>query len=1093
MSNGTSNRPDLSDPMGAPKIITGPEYMDSLARLGYNINDPAGLSNMFDIAQKGTNLLDTVYKQNMAVQAASAELGLKVAQTGYYDSETDYNKASMDARIKDLASQATLRNAQALDFGSQAKQRDAQAKEYTKTSSAHDAAMDDLNPLMTDLDDLYKNHLHDPDFETQLQTIRNNHRAVMLDPTGGAQQMADRKVGEIRAARGGIAGADVQTEQRSKIDGLLGQGYLLNYPGGSAGIEADVRAGKGFSILAQGNTAAAIDRLQTVQRRAREMNRPDLVSQAADEIRQLQIGQNPQLAATGGENIQGMVAPPMTKPNGDLNENTEGLIRGMERDTGLPIGGSAAAAAAAAVATGPGPKTKTVTTWERDPNDPTGKTIRPKSVTQTTEGEAAGAVGTDAQQPASGVPATAQAQAQHSEAIRSDPVFQQVLQYARAGQFTIRGGPEALNSTNQAQRQAAEDDVMSAYRQAKQTLGQTVPGQTPPQTQTQQSQTQQAGENPPPFMTPQTQTAQTAGMTRQEAEAEADRRLGPERAASAAEATRKAAAGRKVPTVQDQALQERERIIQGLVKPAPTPRLGAPRRPGGGASAAPAAGGEEAIAAAGQAPAQVTEAALPPRNPARPEQTIAPQNANQVQVQNASAPVLVVNDPAKVDYHTFKFGNATTFGLNYDGTRDFGDNGVGFYNNPVTGRPYNTRDPNLIGASVPASDLVASFGQEATNPNSALSRMIGRGDIQVQVAQPNGGVVQMPLVDQGPGARENATLDLTHGASRLFLTQGKRVLGYRFVDRYGNPFTQGGGQNLAMANTGAPVQRFQEGGLVADAQAAASPTSDAADVGLPLLMASAENQVPIPQNQVAGPLPSARSPVLQPQPIARQQPATQPTAATETAAPRAELVSAPTSTPAPAVTTGPARYAMRSGELSGLATNFGHDVNGNPDTYMLKTLGPGSRIGAFGTDVVNPNTAGVSLPLNTVKQYIGNPSNPEVRKAIQSGRYKVRLQAPNGNSGLFNIVDLGPGPNEPGAIDVTGSAMRQLGVKDNFHASYQIVDTSEQAYATGGFVSAGAKGPDKVPAMLSSGEYVMSKEAVKRIGLANLERMNRGA
>jgi hypothetical protein len=37
--------------------------------------------------------------------------------------------------------------------------------------------------------------------------------------------------------------------------------------------------------------------------------------------------------------------------------------------------------------------------------------------------------------------------------------------------------------------------------------------------------------------------------------------------------------------------------------------------------------------------------------------------------------------------------------------------------------------------------------------------------------------------------------------------------------------------------------------------------NDVADIGLPLLMASAQNQVPLPQNQVAGPLPYARSSV----------------------------------------------------------------------------------------------------------------------------------------------------------------------------------------------------------------------------------------
>jgi hypothetical protein len=151
-------------------------------------------------------------------------------------------------------------------------------------------------------------------------------------------------------------------------------------------------------------------------------------------------------------------------------------------------------------------------------------------------------------------------------------------------------------------------------------------------------------------------------------------------------------------------------------------------------------------------------------------------------------PVLVANDPAAIDYHTFKFGHATTFGLNYDGSLDLKDNGRGFYHNPQTGQPYNTRDPSLVGASVPTADLVAAFGRSAANEDSALSELISRGDIQVQIALPNGGVVQMPIVDQGPAPWTGASMDLTHAASRIFQTEGKRVLGYRFVDRNGNPY-----------------------------------------------------------------------------------------------------------------------------------------------------------------------------------------------------------------------------------------------------------------------------------------------------------------
>jgi hypothetical protein len=36
---GGATNPDLRDPLGPPKIVSGPEYMDALARLGYNVEN----------------------------------------------------------------------------------------------------------------------------------------------------------------------------------------------------------------------------------------------------------------------------------------------------------------------------------------------------------------------------------------------------------------------------------------------------------------------------------------------------------------------------------------------------------------------------------------------------------------------------------------------------------------------------------------------------------------------------------------------------------------------------------------------------------------------------------------------------------------------------------------------------------------------------------------------------------------------------------------------------------------------------------------------------------------------------------------------
>jgi hypothetical protein len=163
---------------------------------------------------------------------------------------------------------------------------------------------------------------------------------------------------------------------------------------------------------------------------------------------------------------------------------------------------------------------------------------------------------------------------------------------------------------------------------------------------------------------------------------------------------------------------------------------------------------------------------------------------------------------------------------------------------------------------------------------------------------------------------------------------------------------------------------------------------------------------------------------------------------TTSTASTASTANAAGTTLTPQDTTGDAflnAHYLGDGRLSGLATNFGHDVNGRPDTYMLSKLGGGSRVGAFGTDVVNPNTVGASIPVQTFRAFIGNPNDPQVRQRVQSGRVQVEVTAPNGKKAAFPIVDLGPGKGEHASLDLTGSAMRQLGMNDNFGAVYRIV------------------------------------------------------
>lgn len=166
--------------------------------------------------------------------------------------------------------------------------------------------------------------------------------------------------------------------------------------------------------------------------------------------------------------------------------------------------------------------------------------------------------------------------------------------------------------------------------------------------------------------------------------------------------------------------------------------------------------------------------------------------ATATQVQNAPQAFTIPGDAREMDWSNFKFGPATTFGLNYNGSIDQKDNGQGAFG-------HNTRDPRLVGASIAIPDLKRTFGDGVvilqpdgsykTDPRFAEAAR--NGDIQVQVVSPDGKIIQMPMVDVGPGAHTHNRIDLTYAASRLFRTQGKTILGYQFVDRYGRPLTTG--------------------------------------------------------------------------------------------------------------------------------------------------------------------------------------------------------------------------------------------------------------------------------------------------------------
>lgn len=107
-------------------------------------------------------------------------------------------------------------------------------------------------------------------------------------------------------------------------------------------------------------------------------------------------------------------------------------------------------------------------------------------------------------------------------------------------------------------------------------------------------------------------------------------------------------------------------------------------------------------------------------------------------------------------------GNATTFGLNPDGSVDKQDNGVGF-------KGADTRDPNLVGVALHPDDL-----KGAGIPYRDWQHTV------VEVTNPQTGQTQRGKVVDLLG-NKNASIDLTYGMTKALGTDGKTPVNWKIV------------------------------------------------------------------------------------------------------------------------------------------------------------------------------------------------------------------------------------------------------------------------------------------------------------------------
>lgn len=111
-------------------------------------------------------------------------------------------------------------------------------------------------------------------------------------------------------------------------------------------------------------------------------------------------------------------------------------------------------------------------------------------------------------------------------------------------------------------------------------------------------------------------------------------------------------------------------------------------------------------------------------------------------------------------------GPTTVFGLDVDGNIDTQDNGVGAWG-------ADTRDPSLMGVSLPFKTLERWYGKD-------YNEFIKNNKPMIEVTNPKTGkTILAPIVDAGPAEWTGHELDLTFAAARELGSTGKDTMTFR--------------------------------------------------------------------------------------------------------------------------------------------------------------------------------------------------------------------------------------------------------------------------------------------------------------------------
>lgn len=339
----------MEDPLGPPTVVTGPEYMSALAKLGYNVETmSSSLPMMTKAANAATSLMDQQFQNNLEWNKAQAANKEAIARANQIDSVTEYNNRSLDYRLKALDQENQQRdldlqyNKYTLDgrekgfdlqqqlLKNQADESNAtiegrialaQAQNADQTAKAKQdaqdrlAAQNDLQPAITELDQIQPG---DPDFDSKIAKWHTRHlNAITSDVTKGR---IDSELQSLMRQRNTLTSVTQTAENKSEIQRLIKENHLpanANYDG-VGGIYQDPQ--KTQLTLAQGHMSETVDTLQDIYGRLTGMGLkvPQDLLDAIDEINSFK---NPE----GYQRVVNNEAKSLTS-NGTLRKQLQGEL-----------------------------------------------------------------------------------------------------------------------------------------------------------------------------------------------------------------------------------------------------------------------------------------------------------------------------------------------------------------------------------------------------------------------------------------------------------------------------------------------------------------------------------------------------------------------------------------------------------------------------------------------------------------------------------------------------------------------------------------------------------------------------------------------